>query len=598
MDIFLNFRKKIKYFTTLCMALYLVTIAMPTNATAGTSAYLAMAVDVSSYSYTGTVITSDTSMFTYPEKKFLSNSDRPLSFPNNNEDLQRIDELGVEFSKNILVSSLNSAVYKINDGESITSANQLKDLTDTLLTGGTKNGYTVKVGQKTGKVYMDFNYDIDSDGTKESLDSSSYTTISKSGQKAISYVSTMPKYTSNSDDKTEITWELLSNDAWDYYNVDIDSSNITEKVDSPNILTASIAKLISAAVSGIQNILGLVPIQDLVFNDGLRDTSQYVYGIFSSSWQKPINIFFMIFQAIAWTTILLSIINLVFKKNLATMSSSMRVDVMISVQQLIFAGIALALMFPLLNVVMKLSYLLTDVFSNVMAPEAKADFFSAIPKYGNGIAAVLIFVAYFVASVLINVSYVIRAITVAVLISASPLFVVFITLGDKFKKISTFWMSILLSNIFMQPINALVLGFMMSVPYNSIRGIEALVFIYAMIPISELIRELLFGRHGSTGKIADRISNNASRDVSRVRRRFSPKAVNEFIDSPTQFVSAKFNSKDKEPNSNSSSSSGNTANTERNETLKQGGNESNHSHSTAKTTSKEKEKATNYNGYS
>ena len=91
----------------------------------------------------------------------------------------------------------------------------------------------------------------------------------------------------------------------------------------------------------------------------------------------------MIFQAIGWVSILLSIISLVFRKNLASMTTSVRVDVIVGVQRLILVGLMLVMLFPVLNMVLKFSYLLTDVFSNVMSPEAKSGFYASIPKYGT-----------------------------------------------------------------------------------------------------------------------------------------------------------------------------------------------------------------------
>jgi len=210
-----------------------------------------------------------------------------------------------------------------------------------------------------------------------------------------------------------------------------------------------------------------------------------------------ISFVFIIFQAVAWVTILLSIINLVFKKNIASISSSMRVDVMLSLQRFVLAGMVLAMLFPVINVVFKFSYLLTDIFSKIMVSEAKSTFFASVPMYGNSLASILTYCAYFVALVTVNITYIIRGIVVAVLVAASPIFVVFMTLGDNYKKVTTEWIKNLLSNLFIQPIQALVLGFLMSIPFTGIRGIEALVYIYAMIPISETIRHIIFSQSGA-----------------------------------------------------------------------------------------------------
>lgn len=506
--------KKINKYLSFIMVLLLTLLSVPIDAyAANTAAYLAVTIDTSSNTYRGTVFVSDEwSRNNNPEKKLLDEDDRPLSFPNDESDMTVVDSMGIEFANNILVSSLNAALYKINGGDAIEDLDELRSLTYALLNGREKNGYTISRGVKSGKVYLDLNYDIDQDGRKETLDDDDFITISKSGEETVSYACRMKKYTSNDNDRTEyITWKDMTVQAWKYFDDhQITAANIGNQVEKPNILSRMISSAVSGIVSGLEVLLGLFSIPDLVFNEGTRGSAMYVYGVFPSGWQNSINVVFMIFQAIGWVSILLSIISLVFRKNLASMTTSVRVDVIVGVQRLILVGLMLVMLFPVLNMVLKFSYLLTDVFSNVMSPEAKSGFYASIPKYGNGIAAILVGIAHFGASLLINIQYIIRAVIVALLIAASPLFIVFITFGESYKKITIEWAKMLLSNIFIQPINALVLGFLMSVPYVNIRGIEALVFVYAMLPISEIIREMIFQRGGTTAKVAGNIAKSTA----------------------------------------------------------------------------------------
>jgi len=514
---YFNFNIKAKKSIVLLTVLLLTVLAIPFDANAHTAAYLAVTVDTSSNLFVGSLlVTDEMGKSNHPEVK--QHQADNLTFPSDGKDMSRVDSVASDFANNLVLASFNSALLKINNGSTFSSVGELKntsrDLINSINNGNGSNvgGYTVNFG-KSDTVYMDFNYDMDDDGENETLNDDCYITLTKDGV-STSYVWKMQKYSSFEDDTSKfIDWEIMNDEAWGFYELNITSTTVTEELQKPNIIAKGVTALLSSLVYGLQSILGLLPIQDLVFNEGFRDTSQYVYGIFPTAWMGGISLIFMIFQAIAWITILVSIISIVFRKNISSISSSMRVDVMISIQKLIFAGLLLALLFPIVNIVLKFSYLLTDIFSKMMTSTAKSTFFASVPIYGNSIASAFAQIAYFIAMLTINIMYIIRGVVIAVLIAVSPLFIVFMTLGDSYSKITMEWLKVFLSNLFIQPINALVLGFLMSIPLSGIRGIEALVYVYAMIPISETIRQIIFQNAGSnTSRNAGNMTSNMNRD--------------------------------------------------------------------------------------
>ena len=137
--------KKINKYLSFIMVLLLTLLSVPIDAyAANTAAYLAVTLTRPQIP-TGTVFVSDEwSRNNNPEKKLLDEDDRPLSFPNDESDMTVVDSMGIEFANNILVSSLNAALYKINGGDAIEDLDELRSLTYALLNGRKERLYHFK----------------------------------------------------------------------------------------------------------------------------------------------------------------------------------------------------------------------------------------------------------------------------------------------------------------------------------------------------------------------------------------------------------------------------------------------------------------------
>lgn len=501
-------QKHKRFFSSLLVSMFLF-MAIPLNVFAYEAAFVAVTVDTANKLYVGNIVIADERKpANHPENVFLGRSDLPLTFPfEGRSDLNRIDHTGAQLVNSILVASMNAALYHLNGGRAFSSLDEMRRVSTALVGKNGINGYSISSG-KSGPVYIDFEFDVFRIGTPERLSSSDYITISKNGR-SVSYIFQLPKYTSKENDPTKyISMRLLHDTAWQFFDMNITSMDVAEEIQKPGIVMRMLASLLGNTVRGLESLLGLSPIHDLVFNQGIRGMGLYVFGTFPASWMEPIGLLFIVFQAIAWATILFSILNLVFRSNLATMSSSMRVDVMLNIKRFIFSGLLLVFLFPALNVIFRLSFMLTEVFSSMVPPQAKSAFFVSIPMQGNTLAAIIAYIAYFVASLNFNIIYIIRGIVLAILVATSPLFVVLMTTSEANKSVTLEWMKTLLANLLLQPIHALVLAFMMSIPFSGIRGIEAIVYIFALAPISETIRSIIFSQAGSD-------NTNTARGVQR-----------------------------------------------------------------------------------
>jgi len=83
----------------------------------------------------------------------------------------------------------------------------------------------------------------------------------------------------------------------------------------------------------------------------------------------------------------------------------------------------------------------------------------------------------------------------ALLIATAPIFIVFISFGGKHKQIFFTWFKELIANIFIQSFHAFTLIFFFSVQ-SSTRGIEGIVILISLIPLTKFFKSLLLGQSG------------------------------------------------------------------------------------------------------
>lgn len=470
--------------------------------------FVSITIDTKAMKYSSSITIENARENAQPEKRILYSlgdldlaKNMPMTFPSERMAMTNQDQIGLQFVNTMLVPSLNNALSHLNDGRKFENLEELESATNALLKASNSgnasyNGYSLSRGASGDSYYAEFDYDYDNNGTSNKLPSSKYITISGKGR-SVNYPFSIPKITSNESDPTKyINWQILVSEARTFRDVGLSSENVDIELAKQGPLMQVLLDTIRGLINGLNNILGLSSLTELIFNEGFRSHGLYVYGIFPQAWLPVIGTLFIVFQAIAWATLLFSIINLIFRKNLSTISSSMRVDVMLSLQRYIFAGIVLTLLFPILSAFFKLNYLLVDVFSNLVDAQAKSDFIANLPNHGGGIASVVAYFAYFIALLDINISYIIRGILVAILVIVSPLAIAASTISDAKRKVFSEWALNLTAYVFIQSIHALVLGFLMAIPIIGGSGLEPLVYVFSIIPVAEAIRRIIFAQGG------------------------------------------------------------------------------------------------------
>lgn len=309
------------------------------------------------------------------------------------------------------------------------------------------------------------------------------------------------KKAEDNGDVKYVTWKMLVMQG--NYNADINTTTYSsiENVATPNEFSTIIGGFFTDMINSIRSALGLYSINELMVNGGSRDHN-YTLGMYPSTWSNAAILLHIICQMIAWGCIGFSILQLVHKRQLATMNIVQKVSWQESIKNLILCGFLLASFTLVFNFCARLNYRLVDLFgaSTNASSFVNIGKLTATGTFGQITiaAAVLILTIYF------NFFYYLRAITIAILYGLAPLAIYTLSLGGKMTGTFTNFLKELLGNIFIQAVHAILLAFFCNVTVaSSPRAFEMLVILYAFIPLSKFIKEKVFGMGGG---IADATS--------------------------------------------------------------------------------------------
>lgn len=269
-----------------------------------------------------------------------------------------------------------------------------------------------------------------------------------------------------------------------------------------------IARALSVAVESLKSILKLWSVDELVFNRGsVRGTDAYVHGIFPSGWEPLIWSFFAIFELFALLTVLYSIVTIVIRRSFATANRLAMMRAWETVKDLISVVIILSILPMFLQAIMTFSSSLTTIFYSALGEDAKSvvSVRNQISADSGTIAGCVLQIVYLGMDIYFNFFYALRALTVALMIIIAPICVVSLTFDNNLKNITSEWIRELLANVFIQPVQALILTIVLLLPSTG-HGFDSVIMMYAVIPITSVVRNMFFGNGGN---IIDRTANRA-----------------------------------------------------------------------------------------
>lgn len=291
------------------------------------------------------------------------------------------------------------------------------------------------------------------------------------------------------------------------YNSDVKSitySSVNE-ITKPSAITVAVTTLLGGLLSGLRNLLGLYPMEDLMLNGGSRDAN-YFYGIMPNSWMSSANLLHIVCQIVAWTFMGFSFVRMLFKRQLQTMNIGERMSLMEGFKNLILTSLLLGSFVIIFTAMAKFNYVLVDLFGK---SSAFSGYIGTTQTMNTGaLAAVFINFAFFILACYFNVFYVLRGVTIALLYGIAPLCIFSLSLGGKHAQIFNSFMKEMVSNIFIQTFHAICVAFFTSITSTTqMRTFELLVVFMAFIPLTNFVRQNIFG-------LSSGITDNAQGMVS------------------------------------------------------------------------------------
>lgn len=312
------------------------------------------------------------------------------------------------------------------------------------------------------------------------------------------------------DDGTEyIHWGTLAVEAFANISAEDDlkvtASNVTEG--TPGIIESAFAGLIGGIADFIANALGLWNFDELIFNSGLRGSRSYVGGVFPSSWQSVIWTFFFISEIVAIIMLLYAIIFNVGRKAMSTVDPVARASAIEQIKYLFIVAFLLAIIPFVIPLLIDVSAQLTGVFHDVLGDKTAQERFKKLASNSGGLGSILTYLVYLGALLYFNVFYVFRSLSIALMIILMPIFIAMMALSEVRRKQTLEFFKEFCANLFIQPLQALMLSFILLVP-DSGRNIDSIVMAYVMIPLTNLLRQMFFG---NAGGLADSVGAKGQR---------------------------------------------------------------------------------------
>lgn len=404
------------------------------------------------------------------------------------------------FVKDSLVFDLNTAIKVVYGDKKWDSLDSFRESVVSILSaaesGGTVNGWT-----------FTRNFSANAELTRklananQGVSKSNYVEVSKDSEKYYlmtgiqKYLDTMSETDRPSDpskDAQYITWGTILYEALVNSTLEKDAVTADTVYNSTvqGLLEGAVTELFSGLLAGIRSLLGLWDLDQLIFNRGSRGSTGFVAGIFPSSWEAFIWTFFLITEVLSFAIIMMAIAKHIMQRAAATVNPAIRANLMEQIKDMAVGIILLILLPALLVGFMQLSASLVAVFDKMVENKSITDTLSHFST-GNSLAAIVVGFANLIINIYFNWFYIIREITVALLMVLSPIFVTWMCLGSEKKGMAMRWLMELLSNIFIQPIHALLFAFIVLLPSTG-RPIESLVMLYCLIPLTALLKGLFF----------------------------------------------------------------------------------------------------------
>lgn len=447
-----------------------------------------------------------------------------LTFPAGGSNPANANDINRAYAvSSVLGDNYRDALLFINDGKSFTSVDALVDTAYALVS--TNNEYiTNQYGSRYKIEYLtnaddEYGYSYSCRITRSVLDSASSDSLTdrqktfvykiKKGYKGCDTTDYFEDGTSNNlniskapeDDTTYITWQQLFLEAGILYAEGVSYSNqadLYEVADFEN----SLVKVCRNFVSGIRNKLQLYSLEDCIFNNSIRGSQAFCYGIYQKNYNPQIFKFYMIILALALSFIMISIINTITKKELSTAFPMARYSIMNGFKDIILTVMLLSVLWLLMKLLFVCNFRFVSIWDTMLNGKTMG-----VNGGYNSLSAILYSFMFFVIQTYVNILYILRGLIIPFLMIIAPACVFVICLGDAGKKVALSWLKEFSGNLFIQSFHSLIYGFLL-VSSTGLRGIESLVVCAAIIPLTSILKDITGVGGGVLLKKAASLSNS------------------------------------------------------------------------------------------
>ncbi len=335
-------------------------------------------------------------------------------------------------------------------------------------------------------------------------------------------------------------------------------------------ITSTVAGILDNIATGLESGLGLLPIEDLVFNrHTVGDEKAYEndrlasLGVYPAGWHNIVSLMYRPSIAIAVAFLGFAILKAIMALNIESMNVDARISAKKSVSNIIVAIVGLLLFKTIFSIMAILNYIIVDFIYAVLDGESLSiyDVFasSVSGTLGKGSIAV-IFMRYVYLGIVgyINIMYITRAINVAMMLGLHPIFMV-IGAFEGFDRIKDFLFE-LATNLFMQVFHAIVLMFItLAASYMGESAMLSspvftnVVLLWLIVPISGAYREMVLGKKSGSMAAGAMIATQGSKGVKKLATgsigmatsagKSAGKAIGKFNNVKRGYQKSKLNSK-------------------------------------------------------
>ena len=305
-----------------------------------------------------------------------------------------------------------------------------------------------------------------------------------------------------------LTWPMVAAEAvanWSHSNITFDSQ---AGVSKPDILTQGINNFFTGLLDSLEGLLGIPPLQDLIFNTGERSVANgYYNGVARTSWLTATGVISAVFTTLAIFLIGFSLAKNMFRYQQEILTVAQRIDLWDDIKDLAITIVMLIIYPWVFEALTRINYLITQAFAGLAHADNRTMWTSLTRPMTNifGLGQILVVVLFLVICIYYYYFYTFRSITIVILNAVAPLYIGSISLGGNYKRTFVNWFKELIANIFEQGFQAVIFAvFVQMVSLGSVSFLETAFLLIAIMPLTKWFRRSLDVNDGPAGELTQR----------------------------------------------------------------------------------------------